>query len=180
MLIAIGLVAPTDVKLLAGIYAFGATLAITIAQLSILRLRVTEPDRPRPFRVPWDVSWGTAKLPVPAIFAALLSGLAFLSVLAFHDTARWVGGGWMVFGLLFYVVYRKVFEGTSLTKRVSVTRALADQAGAGALLPQHPRADLRHQARRRHRLHRGPPRRRRSRSRPARRPPEPPTSTSST
>ena len=51
----------------------------------------------------------------------MVSGLAFLSVLAFHDTARWVGGGWMAFGLLFYVVYRKVFEGTSLTKRVSVT-----------------------------------------------------------
>jgi basic amino acid/polyamine antiporter, APA family len=126
--IAIGLVAPTNVKLLAGIYAFGATLAITIAQLSILRLRITEPDRQRPFRVPWDVSWGTAKLPVPAILAALVSGLAFLSVLAFHDTARWVGGGWMVFGLLFYVVYRKVFEGTTLTRRVSVTeRSLTKQ-----------------------------------------------------
>jgi basic amino acid/polyamine antiporter, APA family len=119
--IAIGLVAPTNVKLLAGIYAFGATLAITIAQLSILRLRVTEPDRPRPFEVPWNVSWGTARLPVPALLAAVVSGLAFLSVLAFHQTARLVGGGWMIFGLVFYVVYRKVFEGTSLTKRVSVT-----------------------------------------------------------
>ena len=126
--IAIGLVVPTNVKLLAGIYAFGATLAITIAQLSILRLRVTEPDRPRPFEVPWNVSWGKARLPVPAMLAAVVSGLAFLSVLAFHDTARWVGGGWMAFGLLFYVVYRKVFEGTSLTKRVSVTeKALTKQ-----------------------------------------------------
>jgi APA family basic amino acid/polyamine antiporter len=119
--IAIGLVAPTNVKLLAGIYAFGATLAITIAQLSILRLRITEPDRPRPFEVPWNVSWRNARLPVPALLAAVVSGLAFLSVLAFHETARLVGGGWMVFGLIFYVVYRKVFEGTSLTKRVSVT-----------------------------------------------------------
>jgi APA family basic amino acid/polyamine antiporter len=126
--IAIGLVAPTDVKLLAGIYAFGATLAITIAQLSILRLRVTEPERPRPFRVPFDVSWRGARLPVPAIFAALLSGLAFVSVLLYHDRARWVGGGWMAFGLLFYVIYRKIFEGTTLTKRVSVTeRALTKQ-----------------------------------------------------
>ncbi|HET9677828.1 MAG TPA: universal stress protein, partial [Solirubrobacterales bacterium] len=34
----------------------------------------------------------------------------------------------MAFGLLFYVVYRKVFEGTSLTRRVSVTeRALTKQ-----------------------------------------------------
>jgi basic amino acid/polyamine antiporter, APA family len=127
-LIAIGLVVPTDVKLLAGLYAFGAMLAITIAHLSVLRLRVTEPDRARPFRVPWSVSWGMARLPVPTLFAALLSALAFLSVLAFHDRARWVGGGWMLFGLLFYVVYRKGVEGTSLTRRVSVTeRALKKQ-----------------------------------------------------
>ena len=127
-LIAIGLVAPTDVKLLAAIYAFGATLAITIAQLSIIRLRITDPDRPRPFRIPWDLSWGKARLPVPALLAAALSGLAFLSVLAFHETARWVGGGWMLFGLAFYVVYRKGVEGTSLTKRVSVTeRSLTKQ-----------------------------------------------------
>ncbi len=126
--IAIGLVAPTDVKLLAGIYAFGATLAITIAQLSIVRLRITDPDRPRPFRVPFDMPWRGARLPVPALFAALISGLAFLSVLAYHDRARWVGGGWMAFGLLFYVIYRKVFEGTTLTKRVSVTeKALTKQ-----------------------------------------------------
>jgi APA family basic amino acid/polyamine antiporter len=126
--IAIGLVAPTDVKLLAGIYAFGATLAITIAQLSIVRLRVTEPERPRPFRVPFDIPWRGSRLPAPAIFAAVVSGLAFVSVLAYHDRARWVGGGWMLFGLLFYVVYRKVFEGTTLTKRVSVTeKALTKQ-----------------------------------------------------
>jgi APA family basic amino acid/polyamine antiporter len=57
-----------------------------------------------------------------------LTGLAFLSVLAFHDTARWVGLGWMAFGLLFYVVYRKLVEETSLTRRVSVTeRALTKQ-----------------------------------------------------
>ena len=126
--IAIGLVVPTNVKLLAGIYAFGATLAITIAQLSILRLRVTEPDRPRPFWIRWNVDWHGAKLPWPVMLGAVASSLAFLSVLAFHDTARWVGGGWMLFGLVFYVVYRKVFEGTSLTKRVSVTeRSLTKQ-----------------------------------------------------
>jgi basic amino acid/polyamine antiporter, APA family len=128
-LIAIGLVAPTDVKLLAGLYAFGAMLAITIAHLSILRLRISDPDRLRPFRVPWSVSWRGAWIPLPTLFAALLSALAFLSVLAFHDRARWVGGGWMLFGLVFYVVYRKVFEGTSLTRRVQVTeRALTKQA----------------------------------------------------
>jgi basic amino acid/polyamine antiporter, APA family len=122
-LIALGLVIPTNIKVLAGLYAFGATLAITIAHLSIIRLRVTQPDRPRPFRIPWGMAWGPAELPIPAMIAALASGLAFLSVLAFHTTARWVGIGWMAFGLAFYVVYRKYIEGTSLTKRVSVGEA---------------------------------------------------------
>jgi len=126
--IAIGLVLPTNVKLLAGLYAFGAMLAITIAQLSIIRLRIIDPDRPRPFRVPLDVEWHGAQLPLPALFAAVVSALAFLSVLIYHDTARWVGLGWMTFGLLFYVIYRKGFEGTTLTKRVSVSeKALTKQ-----------------------------------------------------
>jgi APA family basic amino acid/polyamine antiporter len=118
--IALGLVIPTNVKLLAGIYAFGATLAITIAHLSIIRLRIKDPDRSRPFRIPLGIPWRGAQLPLPAILAAILSGLAFVSVLVYHDIARLVGGGWMVFGLLFYVVYRKGFEGTTLTKRVTV------------------------------------------------------------
>jgi basic amino acid/polyamine antiporter, APA family len=117
-----GLVLATDIKVLAGLYAFGATLAITIAHLSIIRLRVKMPDARRPFRIPWGMAWGTAELPIPAMIAAVASTLAFLSVLAFHSTARWVGIGWMAFGLLFYVAYRKA-EGTSLTKRVSVGEA---------------------------------------------------------
>jgi APA family basic amino acid/polyamine antiporter len=127
-LIAIGLIIPTNVKLLAGLYAFGAMLAITIAQLSIVRLRIKDPDRRRPFRVPLNFDWRSHSLPAPAIFGAFVSALAFVSVLVYHDTARWVGLGWMTFGLLFYVIYRKVFEGTTLTKRVSVTeKALTKQ-----------------------------------------------------
>src|SRR6195952_1771040 len=134
-LIAFGLVAVTqNIKVLAGLYAFGATLAITIAHLSIIRLRVTMPDKKRPFRIPWGMAWGPAELPIPAMFAALASFLAFLSVLAFHTTARWVGIGWMAFGLLFYVVYRKGFEGTSLTQR--------GQVGEAALTKQIPTVEF--------------------------------------
>ncbi len=122
-LIALGLVIPTNIKVLAGLYAFGATLAITIAHVSVIRLRITMPDKARPFRIPWGMAWGPAELPIPALFAALFSGLAFLSVLAFHSTARWVGIGWMAFGLTFYVIYRKYVEGTSLTRRVTVGEA---------------------------------------------------------
>jgi basic amino acid/polyamine antiporter, APA family len=118
--IAIGLVIPADVKFLGGLFAFGATIAFTIAHVSIVRLRRLEPDRPRPFRMPLNVRVGGWELPLPAAVAAVLTALAWISVVAFHDEARWIGGGWMAVGILAYVVYRKGFEGTSLTEHVEV------------------------------------------------------------
>jgi APA family basic amino acid/polyamine antiporter len=41
-------------------------------------------------------------------------------VIVYHDTARWVGGGWMLFGLVAYVIYRKGVEGMTLSERVEV------------------------------------------------------------
>jgi APA family basic amino acid/polyamine antiporter len=121
--IAAALVIPGDIEMLAGIYAFGATLSIAIAHASVLRLRKTQPNHRRPFRVPLDVRLGGAKVPVPAIAGFVLTGLAWLTVLVYHDEARWVGGAWMLFGLVAYVIYRKGVEQTTLTKRVEVPAA---------------------------------------------------------
>ena len=118
--LAFALAIPADIEFLAAVYAFGALLAATIAHLSILRLRVIDPDRRRPYRVPWNVEVRGRSIPVPVAFAALVSGLAWASVFAFHELAVYVGGGWMVFGLVAYFVYRRLVEGTSLTRRVSV------------------------------------------------------------
>jgi APA family basic amino acid/polyamine antiporter len=115
-----GLVVPGDIEFLAGVYAFGALLAISIAHLAVIRLRVTDPDRERPYRVPLDVDVGGSRLPLPAIVAAVITIMAWASVVAFHGGALYLGGGWMVLGLVGYVVYRRVFESTSLTKRVTV------------------------------------------------------------
>ena len=117
---AFALAIPGDIEFLAGVYAFGALLAATIAHLSIVRLRFTDPDRERPFRVPWNVRIRGVGVPLPALFAALVSGLLWISVFFFHENAVVVGGGWMVFGVFSYVVYRLLVEGTSLTERVSV------------------------------------------------------------
>ncbi|MDQ2675838.1 MAG: amino acid permease, partial [Actinomycetota bacterium] len=130
-LIAVGLVIPGDIELLAGIYAFGATLAIAIAHAAIVRLRATQPDMTRPFRVPWDVTVGGTNVPLPALVGFAITGLAWLSVIVYHDEARWVGGGWMAFGLVGYVIYRKGFEGTSLTKRVEVPAAALEKQAVG-------------------------------------------------
>jgi basic amino acid/polyamine antiporter, APA family len=127
--VAAALVVPGDIELLAGIYAFGATLSIAIAHMSILRLRMTRPTQPRPYRVPLDVPVGRHQLPLPVLAGAVLTGLAWLTVLVYHDEARWVGGAWMLFGLVGYVIYRKVFERTTLTQRVEVpASALTKQA----------------------------------------------------
>ncbi|HLO35861.1 MAG TPA: APC family permease, partial [Candidatus Deferrimicrobium sp.] len=122
-LLALALAIPGDIRFLARVYAFGALLAVTIAQISIVRLRVVEPDLERPYRVPWNVRIGAHRLPLPAIAGALISGLAWISVFLLHRTAVYVGGGWMLFGLVFYVIYRRYVEGTPLTRRVQVPEA---------------------------------------------------------
>ena len=117
---AFGLVIPADIEFLAGVYAFGALLAISIAHLAVIRLRVIDAERERPYRIPLDVMVRGHRLPLPAMIAAVITILAWASVIAFHDGARYLGGGWMGFGLVGYVIYRRVVEGTSVTRRVMV------------------------------------------------------------
>ncbi|MGH2848541.1 MAG: amino acid permease, partial [Thermoleophilaceae bacterium] len=118
--LALALALPADLAFLGGLFAFGATIAFTIAHVSVVRLRMTDPDRERPFRIPFGVRVGGHELPLPAILAAVLTALAWVSVVLLHEEARWVGAGWMALGLVAYVIYRKGVEGTTLTGRVEV------------------------------------------------------------
>lgn len=108
-----------NVEILAGIYAFGATLAITIGHLSVIRLRRLKPDANRPFRVPLNVGKAPGT-PLPAVLGAALSALALIAVIVLHDTARWLGLAWMAAGLAGYAIYRLAVERISLTDRVTV------------------------------------------------------------
>src|SRR3954454_15361051 len=63
-LLAAALVIPEDLEFLVGIYAFGATLAFTIAHLSVIKSRFAEPDRRRPYRMGGNVKVGAAALPL--------------------------------------------------------------------------------------------------------------------
>ncbi|HET6506191.1 MAG TPA: amino acid permease [Baekduia sp.] len=120
--IAGALIVPEDLDFLVGIYAFGALLGLTIAHLSIISLRYREPASERFYSVPWSVPFRGASLPLPAVIGAVLSAAAWLSVVVTHAGARYVGFGWMAFGLGTYVVYRRL-EGKSLLKRVIVPEA---------------------------------------------------------
>jgi basic amino acid/polyamine antiporter, APA family len=119
-LIAAGLVATENLDFLVGIYAFGAMLAFTIAHLSICRLRYTEAERDRPYRVPLSIRVRGGDLPLPAAFGALVSAAGWVAVMVVHEPARYVGLGWMGVGLVMYVGYRRADE-TSLLRRVTVS-----------------------------------------------------------
>jgi APA family basic amino acid/polyamine antiporter len=118
-IVAAGLVVPENLNFLIGIYAFGALLAFTIAHVSVARLRYSEPDGERGYRIPLSVSWRGGALPLPAVFGALISAVGWVAVMVVHDPARYVGLGWMLVGLAMYVIYRRADE-TSLLKRVTV------------------------------------------------------------
>ena len=101
--IAAGLVVPENLDFLVGIYAFGAMLAFTIAHLSICRLRYSEPERDRPYRVPLSIRLRGGELPLPAVFGALVSAAGWVAVMVVHEPARYVGLGWMAVGIALYV-----------------------------------------------------------------------------
>jgi APA family basic amino acid/polyamine antiporter len=111
-----------DLEFLVSIYAFGAMLAFTIAHASIIRSRYREPSRPRPYRIPLNVEFRNGSLPLPAVLGAVMSALAWLSVVILHEGARYVGAGWMAAGLLLYVVYRTT-EDKPLRRRVTIPEA---------------------------------------------------------
>jgi APA family basic amino acid/polyamine antiporter len=119
-LLAAALVVPEDLDFLVGIYAFGAVLSFTIAHLSICRLRYSEPDRRRPFRMPLSVTVRGGELPLLAALGALLSGAGWVALIVVHQPARYVGLGWMAIGLTLYVAYRRSDE-SSLLRRVTVS-----------------------------------------------------------
>ncbi len=118
-LAAAALVLPTDLELLIGIYAFGALLSFTIAHVSVIALRFREPRRPRGYKVPLPVRIAGAQVPLPAVLGALLSLAGWVAVVALHPTARYVGLGWLLAGLVLYVTYRKT-ESKPLLKRVTI------------------------------------------------------------
>jgi APA family basic amino acid/polyamine antiporter len=117
--LAFALVVPLDIELLAGMFAFGALIAFSIAHLSVCVLRFKEPSRRRAYKVPLNLRVQGRELPIPAVVGAVLSIAAWVGTVLYHDEARLFGSAWMAFGLLLYVVYRSR-EGLSLTRMVEV------------------------------------------------------------
>lgn len=114
-LIAMVLILPGELTLLADLYAFGAMLSYTFAHLSVIALRVREPDLPRPFRIPVNLRLGGTAVPLTALIGGAGTFATWAVVVITHDMGRLVGFSWMAAGLLIYILYRRQ-QGLSLTK----------------------------------------------------------------
>ena len=134
--IATGLAYTANVQFLAGIFAFGASLAFTIAHASVIVMRYREREAPRAFRVPLSVPFRGGSVPIPTLIGAIGSFAAWISVLVLHEGARAVGGLWMVGGLVLYGVYR-LGQDKPLRKRFTIPEAAlqeAEEAEYGSIL----------------------------------------------
>jgi basic amino acid/polyamine antiporter, APA family len=115
---------PGQADFLGTVYAFGAMLSFTVAHLAVIRLRITEPDRERPFRGAGAVRFRGRELPLFALFGAFGTGTAFIVVAALNLTTLIAGGVWMAIGVVVYVLYRRN-QGLSLTQTVKAVQPKA-------------------------------------------------------
>jgi APA family basic amino acid/polyamine antiporter len=96
-----------NTNVLGNLYSFGALLSFTIAHVAVIALRVKEPDRERPYRLPWDVRIRGAAIPLTAVIGGLGTAIVWCVVVVTHPEARVVGIPWMIVGMAAYLVYRR-------------------------------------------------------------------------
>ena len=96
-----------NTEVLGNLYSFGAMLSFTIAHAAVVALRVKDPDRERPYRMPWNIRIKGSEIPMTAVIGGLGTAAAWVAVVVLHGEARLVGIPWMIFGMAGYVVYRK-------------------------------------------------------------------------
>ena len=101
------LLIPGKTDFLGNLYSYGAMLSFTTAHAAVIAMRFKEPDRERPYRMPWNIRVRGRDLPLTAVIGGLGTFAAWISVLALHVDARYVGTGWMIVGLAGYAVYRR-------------------------------------------------------------------------
>ncbi len=107
-----------DVAFLASMFSFGVLLAFTATQIAVIKLRVTAPDLPRPYRTPLNITIRGAEIPLPAIAGAILTFAIWVIAIVTHPGARYGGPAWLLLGLVVFVVVRRS-HGEGLTERVT-------------------------------------------------------------
>lgn len=109
-LVAIGIIfwSQNQMLALADLYNFGAQIAFFSAHMALIILRLKQPDLKRPYRAPFNISFGNGRsVPLTAIFGAFASFSVWVLVVITKPDGRIAGVTWMCAGLLIYAIYRK-------------------------------------------------------------------------
>jgi APA family basic amino acid/polyamine antiporter len=96
-----------NTEVLGNLYSFGALLSFTTAHVAIIALRRKEPDRERPYRMPWNVRIRGSSIPLSAVIGGIGTATVWVVVVITHSEARIVGIPWMVVGMGGYFLYRR-------------------------------------------------------------------------
>jgi APA family basic amino acid/polyamine antiporter len=96
-----------DVAFLASLFSFGVLAAFTAAQLAVIKLRFSEPELRRPYRVPANVRIRGVEVPLPAIVGAAATFAIWLIALGTHPGARYGGPAWLAAGAVVYYFVRR-------------------------------------------------------------------------
>jgi APA family basic amino acid/polyamine antiporter len=115
--------ADDPVTFLASLYSFGVLIAFTAAQVAVVRLRFTEPELERPFRVPGNIVVRGTPVPVAALIGAPLTLAIWLAAVLTHDAARIAGPVWLALGAAVFIGSRLVARERVLGR---VTPAVGD------------------------------------------------------
>ena len=99
---------PGDVNFVGTLYSFGATLSFTVAHVSLVRLRMKQKDSTETiYRAKPNLVFAGSTGRCSRSSAGIATGASFLVILVQNPTTRWVGLGWIISGLAFYIVYRR-------------------------------------------------------------------------
>ncbi len=98
---------PGQAAFLGNMYAFGAMLSFTIAHAAVIRMRLSEPGRKRPYRGPGTLRVGGRELPGFAVFGGTATALSFVVVTALNPVVAVSGAIWLVLGIAIYALYRR-------------------------------------------------------------------------
>jgi APA family basic amino acid/polyamine antiporter len=105
-LVAVLLVIPGDITQLTAIYVFGSTLGFTMAHASLIGMRLRGAQHS--WRAPLNIAVGNGRsVPLTAIVGGLGTLGVWILVGLGDPFGRYVGLGWMAFGITLYAVYRR-------------------------------------------------------------------------
>jgi APA family basic amino acid/polyamine antiporter len=98
---------PGKTDFLATMYSFGAMLSFTIAHVSVIQLRRKLAEAERPWKPMLNFRAFGTLVPLTAVLGGLGTFAAWIVVMALNPRTLAVGAGWMILGVLVYVLYRR-------------------------------------------------------------------------